>query len=254
MDLQLRGKKALVTGASQGIGREAAVVLAEEGCELLLVSRDAARLEEAAEAVRAAHGVPVTVLAADLSVEAERQRVAAEAGELDVLVNNAGAIPSGNLQEIDNETWQKAWDLKVLGYVSLSRSLYAKLKPRRGVIINVIGSAGEGFPPDYIAGAAGNAALMAFTRALGKAAAHDGMRVVGINPGPVSTPRRENKSRAQAEREFGDAGRWQEFDAALPYGRAATPREIGSAVAFLASSRSGYTNGTVLTINGGPES
>lgn len=254
MDLQLRGRKALVTGASQGIGRETAAVLAEEGCELLLVGRDAARLEEAAEALRAAHGVPVAVLAADLSVEAERQRVAAAVGELDVLVNNAGAIPSGNLQQVDHATWQRAWDLKVFGYIDLSRSLYAKLQERRGVIVNIIGSAGEAFPPDYIAGASGNAALMAFTRALGKAAARDGMRVVGINPGPVSTPRHEHRSRARAEREFGDAGRWQELAADLPYGRAATPREIASAAAFLASPRSGYTNGTILTINGGPES
>lgn len=253
MDLQLRGRKALVTGASQGIGRETAAVLAEEGCGLLLVSRNAGRLEEVAEAIRADHGVPVDILAADLSVEAERQRVAGQAGELDVLVNNAGAIPLGNLQEIDNGTWQRAWDLKVFGYISLSRSLYPVLKPRGGVIVNVIGAAGEGFPPDYIAGAAGNASLMAFTRALGKQAARDGMRVVGINPGPVSTPRRENRSRAQAERQFGDAGRWREFDAALPYGRAASAREIASAVAFLASPRSAYTNGTILTINGGPE-
>jgi NAD(P)-dependent dehydrogenase (short-subunit alcohol dehydrogenase family) len=253
LDLQLQGKKALVTGASQGIGREAAVVLAEEGCELLLVSRSAARLDEVAQAIRRAHGVPVRTLAADLSAEAGRQRLVSAVGELDVLVNNAGAIPSGNLQEVDNETWQQAWELKVFGYISLARSLYARLKERRGVIVNVIGSAGEAFPPDYIAGATGNAALMAFTRAVGKAASHDGMRVVGINPGPVATPRRENKSRARAEREFGDAGRWQEFDADLPYGRSATPREIASAIAFLASARSGYTNGTILTINGAPE-
>ncbi|NKX54462.1 short-chain dehydrogenase/reductase [Arthrobacter mobilis] len=251
MDLQLRGKKALVTGASQGIGRETAVVLAEEGCSLLLASRNAERLEEAAHAIRAAHGVPVETVAADLSVEAGRQRVVAAAGQLDLLVNNAGAIPSGSLQEIDNETWQRAWELKVFGYISLSRSLYAGLKARSGVIVNVIGSAGEAFPPDYIAGTTGNAALMAFTRALGKEAARDGMRVVGINPGPVSTPRREHKSRARAEREFGDAGRWREYDAALPYGRAALAREIAGAVAFLASPRSGYTNGTILTINGG---
>ncbi|MFD1210441.1 short-chain dehydrogenase/reductase [Arthrobacter sp. GCM10027362] len=253
MDLQLHGKKALVTGASQGIGRESAVVLAEEGCGLLLASRNAARLEEVAEAIRTEHGVPVDTLAADLSVETGRQRLVSSVGELDVLVNNAGAIPQGNLQEIDNETWQRAWDLKVFGYISLARSLYAKLAARRGVIVNIIGAAGEGFPSGYIAGATGNAALMAFTRALGKEAARDGMRVVGINPGPVATPRHENRARAQAEREFGDPDRWPEFAAGLPYGRAATPREIASAVAFLASPRSGYTNGTIVTINGGPD-
>jgi NAD(P)-dependent dehydrogenase (short-subunit alcohol dehydrogenase family) len=111
---------------------------------------------------------------------------------------------------------------------------------------------GESFNPGYIAGAAGNAALMAFTRAHGKTAARDRMRVVGINPGPVSTPRNETMLQNRAQAEFGDENRWAELNAAMPYGRAATPGEIASAVAFLASSRSGYTNGTILTIDGGP--
>jgi len=119
------------------------------------------------------------------------------------------------------------------------------------VIVNVIGAAGERFDPNYIVGSAGNASLMAFTRALGKAAPADNIRVVGINPGPIATARLEMLSRKRAEQQLGDAERWRELFAKMPFGRAGAPEEIGNAVAFLASPRSGYTSGTILTIDGG---
>jgi NAD(P)-dependent dehydrogenase (short-subunit alcohol dehydrogenase family) len=252
MDLQLTGKLALITGASKGIGYAVATLLAEEGCDLVLVSRDAGRLARAAEDIRGRRQVAVRIMPADLSRQDEVERIAGEIPELDILVNNAGAIPPGDLEAVDNGKWRAAWDLKVFGYVGLSRALYPALKRRQGVIVNVIGSAGERFDPGYIAGTAGNAALMAFTRALGKSAQADGMRVVGINPGPVATERLQTMFRARAATELGDPGRWRELTRSMPYGRPAAPDEIASAVAFLASLRSGYTNGTILTIDGGP--
>jgi NAD(P)-dependent dehydrogenase (short-subunit alcohol dehydrogenase family) len=194
----------------------------------------------------------VRTISADLSSDAAVRRVAAEAGALDILVNNAGAIPPGDLLSVDDARWRQAWDLKVFGYVSFCRAVYAQMKKRRaGVIINVIGAAGESFPTNYIAGATGNASLMAFTRALGKGAPADGLRVMAINPGPVETDRLVMIRQAEAQERFGDPERWRELTASMPFGRAATPKEIGSAVAFLASPLSAYTTGTVLTINGG---
>jgi NAD(P)-dependent dehydrogenase (short-subunit alcohol dehydrogenase family) len=251
MDLGLRGKRALVTGASRGIGRATAGVLAAESCDLLLVARDTARLEAAAAELRARHQVAVDILAADLSGQAEVERVAAAAGRVDILVNNAGAIPPGDLLAVDDATWRSAWDLKVFGFISLTRALYPAMQERgSGVVVNVIGAAGEKFPPGYIAGAAGNAALMAFTRALGRAAPKHGLRVVAINPGPVATERHEMLARHAAAQK-GDESRWRDQYAAMPFGRAARPEEIGQAVAFLASPCSGYTSATVLTIDGG---
>jgi NAD(P)-dependent dehydrogenase (short-subunit alcohol dehydrogenase family) len=116
----------------------------------------------------------------------------------------------------------------------------------------VIGAAPEWLDPNYIAGVTGNAGLMAFTKALAKSAKADGMRIVGINPGPVGTDRIEMLLKARATREFGDESRWQEFYKTMAFGRPAHPQEIADAVAFLASSRSGYTNGTILTIDGAP--
>ncbi len=251
MDMHLAGKRALVTGGSKGIGRASAEALAEEGCDVVLVARDPAALEEAA-AVRSRRQIRVETVTADLSRQAEVERVAAEAGAVDILVNNAGAIPPGGLLAVDDATLRAAWDLKVFGFISLCRALYPVLKEQQGVVVNVIGAAGETFEPGYIAGTAGNAALMAFTRALGRGAHTDGVRAVAINPGPVATARLERLLRHRAASELGDANRWLELCKGMPYSRPAQPEEIAAAVVFLASPRSAYTNGTVLTINGGP--
>ncbi|MDE2515308.1 MAG: SDR family oxidoreductase [Rhodospirillales bacterium] len=252
MDLQLAGKHVLITGGSKGIGRASAEVLAGEGCDVTLVARDAAVLAEAAGTIRARHQVSVKTIAADLASDAAVRRVAEQAGEIDILVNNAGAIPPGGIVDVSDEAWRRAWDLKVFGFISLCRAVYPRMAARRsGVIVNVIGAAGEKFPATYIAGAMGNASLMALTRALGHQAPADGLRVVGINPGPVETERLIMLQRDRAARTLGDGERWRELFAAMPFGRAATPEEIGNAVAFLASPRSGYTSGTILTIDGG---
>lgn len=252
MDLHLAGKRALVTGGSRGIGRASAELLAEEGCDVVLVARDPGALDEAAAAVRARRQVRVEVIAADLSRQTEVERVAAAAGAVDILVNNAGAIPPGNLLAVDDATLRTAWDLKVFGFISLCRALLPMLQSRQGVVVNVIGAAGETFDPGYIAGVAGNAALMAFTRALGRGVHKDGVRAVAINPGPIATARLERLLRHRAASELGDADRWLELCKGMPYGRPGQPEEIAAAVTFLASPRSAYTNGTVLTINGGP--
>ncbi len=254
MDLQIKGKRALVTGGNKGIGRACADALAAEGCDLVLVARDAPALETAAQQVRERYGVDVEIIVADLSSEETVRRVAGEAGAIDILVNNAGAIPTGNLLKVDNDSWRKAWDLKVFGYISMCREIYPSMAARKsGVIVNIIGGAGERHPAAYIAGAAGNAALMGFTRSLAHASHNDGIRVVGINPGAIATERAEMMARSRAEAQFGDAERWRDLHASNPFGRAGTPAEIANTVAFFASPLSGYTSGTILTIDGGRE-
>ena len=238
MELHLKGKRALVTGASKGIGRACVEMLEAEGCTVLGVSRGIAP-------------GPKTK-AADLSVRGVAEEVAAWAGELDILVNNAGAIPGGDLLKVDEETWRKAWDLKVFGYINLTRAVYAGMKKRgKGAIINVIGAAGEKMNAAYITGSMGNASLMAFTRALGGASHADGIRVVGINPGPVATDRLISLHKQMAQTKLGDASRYEELFKDMSFGRPGTPEEIANAVAFFASERSAYTSGTILTIDGG---
>jgi NAD(P)-dependent dehydrogenase (short-subunit alcohol dehydrogenase family) len=252
MELGLRGKTAVVTGALKGIGRAVAETLAAEGCSLHLVSRTKGALDEAAAAIRGRHQSAVRVHALDLSESDSVAKLATEAGDADILVNNAGAIPGGSLDTVDEERWRAAWDLKVFGYVNLTREFLARMTARgRGVIVNVIGAAGERHDVNYVAGSAGNASLMAFTRAVGSTSLFKGVRVVGINPGPVRTDRIMALWRTRAEKEFGDPERWDEYQKKLPMGRAAEPQEVADLVAFLASDRSGYTTGTVVTLDGG---
>jgi NAD(P)-dependent dehydrogenase (short-subunit alcohol dehydrogenase family) len=122
------------------------------------------------------------------------------------------------------------------------------------VIVNVIGHAGENMSASYLAGTSGCAALMALTRALGASSPDDGIRVVGINPGPVLTERLLGFLRTRAERTLGDPERWQDLVKSMPFGRTGKPEEIAIAVAFLASDCSAYTTGTILTIDGGVSS
>ena len=107
MDLELAGKKVLITGGSKGIGRATAEVLADEGCDKTVVARDRGALDEAAATIRARRQVNVRTMSADLSSDAAVRRVAAEAGELDILVNNAGAIPPGDVLSVDDARWRR---------------------------------------------------------------------------------------------------------------------------------------------------
>ena len=142
--------------------------------------------------------------------------------------------------------------LKSQELLSVEPTAPDQTKGRGGVIVNVIGAAGEWLIPDYICGSTGNAALVAFTKALGKGAVKDGMRVVGINPGPVATDRMSGRLKAEAKAQFGDESRWMELTRNMAFGRPGKPEEIADAVAFLASPLSGYTTGTILTIDATP--
>jgi 3-oxoacyl-[acyl-carrier protein] reductase len=254
MDLGLRGKRALITGASKGIGRAVAEVLAEEGCGIVLASRNAEMLHEAAEAIRSAHNVPVEVRVCDLSRTADQDALASACGDVDILVNNAGANPPGTLDGVDDATWRSAWDLKVFGFINVTRGIHRHMVARgHGVIVNIIGTAGERMNANYILGSTGNAGLMAFTRALGAASPAHGIRVVGINPGLTATERAQMLVARWSEAAFGDPARWRELPQvkALPFGRMGEPREVADLAAFLASERAAYISGTIVTIDGG---
>jgi NAD(P)-dependent dehydrogenase (short-subunit alcohol dehydrogenase family) len=252
MDLKLTGRTALITGSSKGIGLAVAQWFAREGVNVCLVARSDDVLKKEAAEIEQTTGVAAKTLAADLSDAAARERVYRTFPDVDILVNNAGAIPGGSLHEVDEAAWRAGWDLKIFGYVGLTRHYFAHMKERRrGVIVNVIGLGGERLDATYIAGAMGNAGLMAFTRAIGGTSIDFGVRVLGVNPGPVLTDRVEVLGRKRAARLHGDESRWKESFAKMPYGRPATPDEVAATVVFLASDLSAYTSGTIVTIDGG---
>ncbi len=252
MDLKLTGKTALITGASMGIGEHLAGVFASEGVNLHLTARSADKLEEIKKRIQDTHGVNVTCYPADLASMGACEALSDSVGHVDILVNNAGTIPSGTLWDVDEAAWRKGWDLKVMGYINLCRLFYTKMQAAgEGVIVNNIGNGGEVFDPKYIAGTTGNASLMAFTRALGGHSLDDNIRVVGINPGPVNTDRIYNMLKKRAAQDLGDAARFTELEANYPLGRPAHKHEVSDLIVFLSSFRSGYTSGSIFTVDGG---
>lgn len=252
MDLKLRGRTALITGGSKGIGLAIARTLAAEGCHLHLAARTASELDKVAQEIGTAHGVTVTTHPADLSDGTQVKKVAAAAGAVDILVNSAGGIPRGTLTEIDEERWRRAWDLKVLGCINLTREIYEPMCRRgKGVIINVVGISGDRPDAYYIAGSAANAALIMFSRSLGGDSIRHGVRVVAVNPGPVETEKHIRDTERLAQERFGDKSRWRDVMAGLPMKRAALPEEVSAMVAFLASDHASYISGSAVTIDGG---
>jgi 3-oxoacyl-[acyl-carrier protein] reductase len=250
MDLRLKGHTVLITGGSKGIGAACAKVFLQEGCAVTIVSRDAAKLD-GMRAELASLG-DIKAFPADLSKSAERERVMAAHGDTTILVNNAGAIPGGGLLDITMERWQEAWSLKVFGYVHMTQMMLARMKDRKaGTIVNIIGSAGRSPRYDYICGATGNAALMAFTGAMGGKSVDWGVRIFGINPAATRTDRIISLAKQRAKSTHSDENRWEEMLTNLPLDRLIESEEIANAAAFLASSACGYVSGTVLDVDGG---
>ena len=249
MDLELGGKHVVVTGASKGIGLSIAQAFAAERARVTLVSRSADALEDARAGMSEA-----TTLVADLATDTGREALFERCGDADVLVNNAGAIKGGRLTDLAMADWREGWELKVFGYIHLCKLFTPAMTKRgSGAIINIIGMGGRSVRPNYICGAAGNAALIGFTNALGAETPQNNVRVFGINPSPTLTDRMATQFRIRAAEELGDAKRWQELvdPDNFPFGRPKQPHEVAALAVMLASPKVQYLSGTVIDMDGG---
>ncbi len=256
MDLHLTGKKALITGASRGIGFAVAKCLSGEGVAVRIAARPGERIEKAAAALRDAGAKDFAAYGLDLSLQEKRAELAQRCGDVDILVNCAGVIPRATIEEMDEAQWRQSWELKLFGSIDLTRIYYARMKEKRsGVIINVIGSAGLRPDPRFAAGSVANSALMSLTSALGGVSPDFNVRILGVNPGSVATERTIDNLKRVAKQRFGDEGRWQEIDKEMdktrPFGRNQQPAQIAAVIAFLASDHAQYVTGTTLTVDGG---
>ena len=221
MDLQLKDKQVLITGSSRGIGLTIALAFAREGARPVLVARDRGNLEKAEQAFVQAGLAKPQALLVDLSRSGSADELRGLVPDIDILVNNAGAIPGGTLQEVSEARWRDAWE--------------AGAAPRA----------------DYICGATGNAALMAFTCAVGGDSMKHGVRVFGINPSPTRSDRMQGMLEQQAISRLGDASRWAELTGKFPLGRLAEPAEMAQLAVFCASPLCGYLSGSVINVDGG---
>ena len=246
MDLKLRDRTALITGASKGIGFAIAATLAEEGCNLILVSRTAADIKAAGQRILQTSPVSVVTHALDIAQSASIAQLAAEHPDIDILVNNAGAIPAGRIDEIDEKRWRDSWDLKVFGYINMTRAFYAAMKKRGGgVIINTASTAGLRPRPGLTWYNASKGAVITMTKSMAVELAPDQIRVNALCPVAGETG-------MLSEFMGGDTPENRaKFTASIPLGRLSTPEDIANAALYLASDEASLITGVAFEIDGG---
>jgi NAD(P)-dependent dehydrogenase (short-subunit alcohol dehydrogenase family) len=257
MDLGLRGKVALITGGSKGIGRAIATGLAREGAKVAICARNAELLERAAGEIAQATGSEALPVPGDMSKPGDADRVAAGVvsryGRIDILVNNAGAAPGGLLLNLTEEDWALAMQLKFLGYVRCCKAVIPHmLKQGGGRIVNIVGN--DGVKPAYweLTASAANAAGLAAIQALAEQYGKHNIQINAINPGPVSTERWDGLVRAYARDKnlpLDEAAR--RAVASIPLGRICTPEEVADLAVFVASDRARFMTGASIALDGG---
>jgi NAD(P)-dependent dehydrogenase (short-subunit alcohol dehydrogenase family) len=253
VELGLKGRCALVTGGSMGIGKAAALELAAEGCRVAIAARGAEALAQAAAEI--GHGT--LAVRADCTRPEEIRRMVAEVhgrlGRIDILVNSIGAAKSGHFLELSDEDWRESLELKLFGIVRCCREVVPHMRSQRwGRIVNLIGHRGRQPEAQAMPAGVANAGLINFTKALADEVVRDGILVNGVSPCPMETRRLDYMVKAKAAMTgISEQAAREEFLRDIPIGRFARPEEIAPLVAFLASARNSYISGTTIAIDGG---
>jgi len=255
MELGLKGKVALVTGSSRGIGRGIALAFAEEGCDLLLTGRDKAALEEAAQSIRAKGNTAVVHpldLRAPGAPAALVETAKRELGGLDILVNNAGTTRRGDFFTLTDADWEEGYALKFFAHMRLARAAWPLLKERRGSLIAIAGTSGRKPEKSFTIGSSVNAAVAAFTKCLADLGKEDGVQVNCIHPSLVETERQWRRIRAEIERTGEPEAKIRERlcrDTGII--RFGTVEDVADLATFIVSSRATWLTGTTIDLDGG---
>jgi len=255
MEKRLKGKAAIVTGANRGIGKAIAQRLAGEGAQVVLCARDESLLKEATRDIETAGGLAAS-FALDLRAAEAPARVAdfakATYGQIDIVVNNAGATRRGAFLELSDADWADGFALKFFGAMRLTRAAWPHLKASSGSVVNISGVGGR-MPDAYFAiGGSVNAALLSFTKALADLGIQDGVQVNAINPGNVRTARYlQRLEQVAREGGIGTAAAEQKIVAGAKVTRIGEPDDISSLVAFVVSSEGRFLQGSLIDMDGG---
>jgi NAD(P)-dependent dehydrogenase (short-subunit alcohol dehydrogenase family) len=259
MDLAMTGKKALVTGGSEGIGKAIARTLAREGVDVAICARRKDVLEQAAAEIAKETGRKIVAIPADLTKPADAENFVNKAhaalGRIDILVNNAGSAPGGILEHLSEEDWARALQLKFMGYVRCMKHVLPIMqKQKKGRVVNLIGNDGVKVSYWEIAPGAANAAGQNLTKSLASQYGKHNISFVAVNPGPVRTERWTGLVKAMARdmnMSFEDADKVA--PRSIPLGRIAECEEVANLVAYLASDLAFFVNGTMIEIDGGQD-
>ncbi len=257
MDLELKGKVAIIGGASKGLGRACAEVLAEEGARITICSRTREDLEMAAAEIRDIHGAEVMVFAGDLDRNDVIQDLVATTvshfGQLDIMVNNSGGPPLARSSNATEEQWETAVQRSLFFFARMSREALPHLKKQgTGRIVNILASTVYQPIPNLALSGATRMGVVAFAKSLADEVGRDGILVNNVCPGSILTERMLSNVTSRAKElnisvEEGLAQRAGE----TAVGRIGEPKELANLVAFLASSKSSYVTGTTILVDGG---
>jgi 3-oxoacyl-[acyl-carrier protein] reductase len=255
MDLALKGKVALITGSSRGIGRSIAEMLAREGCGVLLTGRDAAALDATAHAIMAGGGTAKTHLAELRDEAAPAALIAAakrEFGRLDMLVSNAGATKRGDFLALTDADWQDGFALKFFAHVRLARAAWPLLKAAGGSILAIGGNGAAKPTADFTIGSSVNAGVAAFHKALADIGKRDGIQVNTIHPGHVDTDRMRRQMRIRMEKTGLDMeAQIEAYRRELNVPRLGLPEDVAALAAFILSPRGRWLHGATIIMDGG---
>lgn len=256
MNLGLAGRRCIVTGASKGIGLAVVESLTAEGADVALLARSFPALEQHAARLGDVHAVRTHAVQADMSDAASIATAMADAmarlGGVDVLVNCAGASKFGTYAELEDDDWNDAFQLKVLGYVRATRAVEAAMREQRsGRIINIVGMGGKFATTGYVLGCL-NAALLHITKTTADTLAPYGVVAVAVNPGSTATDRIYDHLANLARRAGIEEARFvEEFADGIPRGRLGTAEEMAAIVTFLCSDHAAYLSGSAVDVDGG---
>ena len=256
MNLELRGKVAVITGASRGIGKAIAHSLLDEGCSVAICGRNAERLDAAVSDLSKI-GPRVIGVPTDVTDESAVGKFVGEAvealGRIDILVNNAGTHIRGTVESTTAAILEQQLRDKVFGFFAMIQAVLPIMKQQRdGRIVNIVGQAGRHPHPDRFPSGVTNAAVMAMTKSVADAVARDNIRVNAVCPQYIESEllasliAKEMRER-NVDRVTASAG----FSRANPLGRTGTPEEVADLVAFLVSDCSNFTTGSSVSIDGG---
>ncbi|MBI4310778.1 MAG: SDR family oxidoreductase [Chloroflexi bacterium] len=258
MDLGLRGKVAIITGGSEGIGKAAATSLAQEGASVVICARRKDVLDAAAQEIRGKTGSKILGVPADVSNAEQVQIVVAKAveafGRLDIVVNNAGTSAAGNFETVDDEAWKRDMELKFYAAVRFARAAIPHMqKQGGGRIINITNLGGKQPGANSMPTSVTRAAGLALTKALSKDLAKYNILVNTVCIGVIKSGQHEHRVQA-AQRQNPSATMdafYSERARGVPLGRVGEAREAGDVICFLASERASYLTGTSINIDGG---